>query len=58
MFYQEALPNFLLLFRVDSLLTIGDRHWQKKVATTFEAAESANSLSFARNGCLFLYGCL
>ena len=46
MFYQEALPKFWLLFRVDSLLTIGDRHWQK-VAATFEKAESANSFPFA-----------
>ena len=46
MFYQEALPKFQLLSRVDSLLTIGDRHLQK-VAATFEKAKSANSLSFA-----------
>ena len=46
MFYQEALPKFRFLSRVDSLLTIGDRHW-RKVAATFEKAESANSLSFA-----------
>ena len=45
MFYQEALPKFQFLSRVDSLLTIGDRHW-RKVAATFEKAESANSLSF------------
>ena len=43
MFYQEALPKFRLLSCVDSLLTIGDR----KVAATFEKAESANSLPFA-----------
>ena len=48
------MPKFLLLSRVDSLLTIGDRHWQK-VAATFEKAESANSLPFARNGCLFIW---
>ena len=46
MFYQEALPKFRLLCRVDSLLTIGDRHW-RKVAATFKKAESANSLPFA-----------
>ena len=45
MFYQEALPKFWFLSRVNSLLTIGDRHWQK-VATTFEKAKSANSLPF------------
>ena len=26
MFYQEALPKFWFVSRVDSLLTIGDRH--------------------------------
>ena len=46
MFYQEALPKFRFLSRVDSLLTIRDRHW-RKVAATFEKAESANSLPFA-----------
>ena len=55
MFYQEFLPEFRFLSCVDSLLTIGDRHWQK-VATTFEKAESANSLLFARNGCPFMWG--
>ena len=54
MFYQEALPKFRLLSRVDSLLTIGDRCWLK-VAAMFETAESANSLSFAWNGCLFMW---
>ena len=48
MFYQEAL-------RVDNLLTIGGRHW-RKVATTFETAESANSLPFAWNRYLFIWG--
>ena len=46
MFYQESLPKFQLLSGVNSLLTIGDRHW-RKVATTFEKAESANSPPFA-----------
>ena len=46
MFYQDALPKLRLLSRVDSLLTIGDRHW-RKVAATFEKAESTNSLPFA-----------
>ena len=57
MFYQEALPEFQFLSGVDSLLTIGDRHW-RKVASTFEKAkaESANSLLFARNGHLFTWG--
>ena len=42
MFYQEALPKFLFLSRVDSLPTIRDRHWRNVVAT-FEKAESVNS---------------
>ena len=29
MFYQEALPKVRFLSRVDSLLTIRDRQWQK-----------------------------
>ena len=41
----EAVLEFLSC--VDSLLTIGDRHWRRKVATTFEKAESTNSLPFA-----------
>ena len=45
MSYQEALPKFWPLSRVDSLLTIGGRHW-RKVAAMFEKAESANSLLF------------
>ena len=49
------MPKFRLLSRVNSLLTIRDRCW-RKVATTFETAESANSLPFARNGCLFMWG--
>ena len=55
MFYQEALPKFQFLSRVDSLLIIGDTHW-RKVAAMFEKAESANSLPFAWNGCLFMWG--
>ena len=55
MFYQEALPKLRFLSRVDSLLTIGDRHW-RKVAATFKKAKSANSLPFAWNGCLFMWG--
>ena len=45
MIYQEALPKFWVLSRVNSLLTIRDRHW-RKVAATIEKAESANSLPF------------
>ena len=43
-----VLPRGLVFFlsRVNSLLTIGDRHW-RKVATMFEKSESANSLPFA-----------
>ena len=55
MFYHKALPTFRLLSHVDILLTIGDRLW-RKVAATFEKAESANLLPFARNGCLFMWG--
>ena len=52
MFCEEALPKFQFIFRVDSLLTIGDRHWQK-VATMFENAKSENSLLFAVGGYLW-----
>ena len=45
MYYQEALPKFWFESRIDSLLTIGDRHW-KKVPVTFEKAKSANFLLF------------
>ena len=55
MFYQGALPKFWFLSRVDSLLTIEDRLW-RKVAATFEKAKSANSLPFAQNRCLFMWG--
>ena len=55
MFYQEVLPRFWFVSRVNSLLTIGDRHW-RTLATMFEKAESANSLPFARNGSLFMWG--
>ena len=55
MFYQEALPKFWVVSYVDSLLTIGDRHWQN-LAATFEKVKSANSLPFARNGCLCMWG--
>ena len=54
MFYQEALPKFWVVFYVDSLLIIGDRHW-KNLAATFEKVESENSLPFARNGCLCMW---
>ena len=55
MFYTEALPKFRFLSYIDSLLTIGNRHWQK-AAATFKKVKSANSLPFAWNGCLFLWG--
>ena len=55
MFYQRPCLNFVFLSCVDSLLTIGDRHWQK-VAAMFEKADSANSLPFAWNRCLFMWG--
>ena len=57
MFYQEALPKFRFLSHVNNLLTIGDRHW-RKVATTFEKAESANSLSFAVHFHMGAYFCM
>ena len=44
MFYQEALPAFLLLSRVDGLLTIRDGHW-RKLATMFKKPESAKLTS-------------
>ena len=50
MFYQEALPKFQFLSHVDSLLTIGDRHWQKVVDTS----KRVNPV--ARDGCLFMWG--
>ena len=56
MFYQEALPRFWFVSRVDSLLTIADRHW-RTLAATFEKAESANSLPFARNGWPGAFSC-
>ena len=58
MFYQEALPKFWFESCIDSLLTIGDRHW-RKVPATFEKAESANSLLFVVPlfmGCIFCVG--
>ena len=57
MFYQETLPKFWFLSDVDSLLTIGDRQW-RKVATTFEKAESANSLPFALHFHMGAYFCM
>ena len=54
-FYQEALPIFWVVSCVDSLLTIGDRHW-RKLAATFEKAKPANSLPFMWYGCLFMWG--
>ena len=44
-FLPKALPKFRFLSRVDSLLTIGDRHW-RKVAAMFKKADSANSFVF------------
>ena len=55
MFYQEILPIFWFVSHVDSLLTIADRHC-RTLAATFKKAESANSLPFAWNGCLFMWG--
>ena len=57
MFSREALPKFWFVSQtsVDSLLAIRDRHW-RKLATTFEKAESANLPPFARQWCLFMWG--
>ena len=55
LFNQEALPKFCFVSRVDILLTIGDRHW-RKLAVTFNKAESANSFHLYSNGCLFMWG--
>ena len=57
MFYQEVLPKFRFLSHVDSLLTIGDRHW-RKVAVMFEKAESANSLPCAVHFHIGTYFCM
>ena len=57
MFYQEALPKFRFLSRVDSLLTIGDRHW-RKVAAMFKKANSANSLLFVVHVHMGAYFCM
>ena len=38
MFYQKALPKFWFVSCVDSLLTIGDRHW-RKIAAMFKNAK-------------------
>ena len=53
--YQEALPKFRFLSRVDSLLTIGDRLW-RKVAATFEKAESTSV--FAVHFAMSAYFCM
>ena len=45
MFYQETLPKFWFVSHVDSLLTIGDRHW-RKLGATLKKAELVNSLPF------------
>ena len=55
MFYQEALPKFHFLSCVDSLLTIGDRHW-RKVAATFKKAESTSV--FAVHFSMSAYFCM
>ena len=57
MFYQDALPKLWFLSCVDSLLTIGDRHWQR-VATMFEKAESRNSLLFTMPFHMGAYFCM
>ena len=53
----EALLKFRFLSHVNSLLTIGDRHW-RKLAATLEKAESANSLPFAVHFHMGTYFCM
>ena len=55
MFYQEALPKFRLLSRVDSLLTIGDRHWRKKPLLSKKPNQQIH-FRLHGNGCLFMWG--
>ena len=50
MFYQEALSKFWFVFCVDSLLTIGDRHWQK-LASMFRIHFHLHG-----NGCPLMWG--
>ena len=50
------MPRFCFVSCVDSLLTIADKTLWRTSAAMFEKAESANSLPFARNGCLFMWG--
>ena len=58
MCYQEALPNFGVHLMWDSLVTIGDRHWQK-LAATFQKANQQIHLRLHGNGHLFFnVGCL
>ena len=55
MFYQEALPKFWLISCVDSLLTIGDRHW-RKLATTFKKPNQQIHFRLHSNEYLFIWG--
>ena len=60
MFYQEALPKFRFYPMSIACLQL-EIDTGKKIAATFEKAESGNSLPFAvyfQYWCLFLYGCL
>ena len=57
MFYQEPLPTFWIVSRVDSLLTIADRH-RRTLAATFEKVEFTSVCTERMPfyvGCLFLY---
>ena len=53
-FYQGTCLNFSFYPMSIACLQLKIRHWQK-VAIKFEKAESANSLPFTRNGCLFMW---
>ena len=57
MFYQEALPVFQFVSRVDSLLTTGDRHW-RKLAATLKKAKSVIHFCLHGNEVAFHVGCL
>ena len=57
MFYQEPLPTFWIVSRVDSLLTIADRHW-RTLAATFECTSVCTERMPFYVECLFLYGYL
>ena len=48
-------PKFWFISCVDSLLTIGDRHW-RKLATTFQKPNQQIHFRLRSNGYLFIWG--